>query len=57
MSAVRTCRSPDESLGETIRSSLYGPAPWWLDRPEKPREVLVAAMVRITRGPVATASG
>ncbi|MFD7662855.1 TetR/AcrR family transcriptional regulator [Streptomyces sp. NPDC059788] len=46
-----------EPLGEAIRSSLYGLALWWLDRPDRPREVLVAAMVRITRGLVATAAG
>ncbi|MFH8407938.1 hypothetical protein ACH4FX_24540 [Streptomyces sp. NPDC018019] len=44
-----------EPLGEAIRSSLYGLALWWLDRPEQPREVLVRAMVRITRGLAATA--
>ncbi|MET9291617.1 TetR/AcrR family transcriptional regulator [Streptomyces sp. NPDC003077] len=44
-----------EPLGEVIRSSLYGLALWWLDRPEQPRELLVATMVRITRGLLATA--
>ncbi|MEU7254294.1 TetR/AcrR family transcriptional regulator [Streptomyces rimosus] len=44
-----------EPLGEAIRSSLYGLALWWLDHPEQPREVLVAAMVRITRGLLMTA--
>ncbi|MFJ9415350.1 TetR/AcrR family transcriptional regulator [Streptomyces sp. NPDC101227] len=43
-----------EPLGEAIRSSLYGLALWWLERPERPREVLVAAMLRITRGLIAT---
>ncbi len=39
-----------EPLGEAIRSSLYGLALWWLERPDHPRELLVAAMVRITLG-------
>ncbi|MDC7337650.1 TetR/AcrR family transcriptional regulator [Streptomyces lydicus] len=43
-----------EPLGEAIRSSLYGLALWWLDRPDRPRELLVAAMVRITRGLIST---
>ncbi|UNO40657.1 TetR/AcrR family transcriptional regulator [Streptomyces sp. MST-110588] len=43
-----------EPLGEAIRSSLYGLALWWLDRPDQPREVLVAAMTRLTRGLLAT---
>jgi AcrR family transcriptional regulator len=37
-----------EPLGEVIRSSLTGLALWWLDRPEIPREVPVAAIVRMT---------
>ncbi|MEU9116054.1 TetR/AcrR family transcriptional regulator [Streptomyces sp. NPDC048483] len=45
-----------EPLGEAIRSSLYGLALWWLERPERPRDVLVAAMLRITRGLMATAA-
>ncbi|MFG3112801.1 TetR/AcrR family transcriptional regulator [Streptomyces sp. NPDC048197] len=43
-----------EPLAEAIRSSLYGLALWWLDQPEQPREVLVSAMTRITRGLMAT---
>jgi hypothetical protein len=37
-----------EALGEVIRSALTGLALWWLDRPEVPREVPVAAVVRVT---------
>ncbi|MER6309310.1 TetR/AcrR family transcriptional regulator [Streptomyces sp. NPDC001739] len=43
-----------EPLAEAIRSSLYGLALWWLDQPEQPREVLVSAMTRITRGLMST---
>ncbi|MFE1766939.1 TetR/AcrR family transcriptional regulator [Streptomyces angustmyceticus] len=43
-----------EPLGEAIRSSLYGLALWWLERPDHPRELLVATMVRITRGLIST---
>ncbi|MEW2437408.1 TetR/AcrR family transcriptional regulator [Streptomyces caniferus] len=43
-----------EPLGEAIRSSLYGLALWWLERPDRPRELLVATMVRITRGLIST---
>ncbi|MFG2139072.1 TetR/AcrR family transcriptional regulator [Streptomyces sp. NPDC048650] len=43
-----------EPLGEAIRSALYGLALWWLDHPERPRDALVAAMVRMTRGLIAT---
>ncbi|MFI1498321.1 TetR/AcrR family transcriptional regulator [Streptomyces platensis] len=43
-----------EPLGEAIRSALYGLALWWLERPEQPRELLVAAMTRITRGLIST---
>jgi len=43
-----------EPLGEAIRSSLHGLALWWLERPDRPREPLVAAMVRLTRGLIAT---
>ena len=46
-----------EPLGEAIRSSLYGLALWWLDRPERPRALLVAAMVRLTRGLIRTVEG
>lgn len=45
-----------EPLGEAIRSSLYGLALLWLDRPELEREVLVAAMVRVVRGILLSAS-
>jgi AcrR family transcriptional regulator len=37
-----------EPLGEVIRCSLTGLALWWLDRPGVPREVPVAAVVRVT---------
>ncbi|MBL1094028.1 MULTISPECIES: TetR/AcrR family transcriptional regulator [Streptomyces] len=43
-----------EPLAEAIRSSLYGLALWWLDQPEQPRELLVSAMTRITRGLMST---
>ncbi|MCX4639651.1 TetR/AcrR family transcriptional regulator [Streptomyces sp. P9-2B-2] len=43
-----------EPLGEAIRSALYGLALWWLERPEQPRELLVATMTRITRGLIST---
>ncbi|MFD8545057.1 TetR/AcrR family transcriptional regulator [Streptomyces sp. NPDC059649] len=43
-----------EPLAEAIRSSLYGLALWWLDRPDQPRELLVSAMTRITRGLIST---
>ncbi|MCW7990613.1 TetR family transcriptional regulator [Streptomyces platensis subsp. clarensis] len=46
-----------EPLGEAIRSALYGLALWWLDRPEQPRELLVATMTRITRGLISTVKG
>src|SRR3954453_10851527 len=39
-----------EPLGEVIRSSLRGLALWWLDHPETPREVVVAALLRVVRG-------
>jgi len=39
-----------EPLGEIIRSSLTGLALWWLERPEVPRAVVVAAMLRTMRG-------
>lgn len=44
-----------EPLGEVIRSSLTGLALWWLDHPEVPRDTLVAAMLRMVRGLLATA--
>jgi len=43
-----------EPLGEVIRSSLRGLALWWLDHPETPREVLVAVVLRVVRGVLAT---
>ncbi|GAB7031934.1 TetR/AcrR family transcriptional regulator [Streptomyces sp. NPDC021749] len=43
-----------EPLAEAIRSSLHGLALWWLDRPDQPRELLVSAMTRITRGLMST---
>jgi hypothetical protein len=39
-----------EPLGEIIRSSLTGLALWWLERPEIPRAVVVAAILRVTTG-------
>ncbi len=42
-----------EPLGEIIRSSLTGLALWWLDRPEVPRSLMVAAVLRVTRGVLA----
>ncbi len=44
-----------EPLGEVIRSSLTGLALWWLERPELPRAVPVAAMMRLTMGLLAGA--
>lgn len=43
-----------EPLGEAMRSSLYGLALWWLDRPDTGRDVLVATMLRLTRGVLLT---
>jgi AcrR family transcriptional regulator len=39
-----------EPLGEIIRSSLAGLAIWWFEHPEVPRPVVVAAVLRVTRG-------
>ena len=44
-----------EPLGEIIRSSLTGLGMWWLEHPGTPREVVVAAMVRMIRGMLAAA--
>jgi AcrR family transcriptional regulator len=44
-----------EPLGEIIRSSLTGLGLWWLDNPEVPRAVVVAAMLRVTTGMLLTA--
>ena len=44
-----------EPLSEVIRSSLTGLAEWWLEHPEVPRETLVAVMLRVARGLLATA--
>jgi AcrR family transcriptional regulator len=44
-----------EPLGEIIRSALSGLALWWLDRPDTPRSVVVAAILRMTRGLLTTA--
>jgi AcrR family transcriptional regulator len=44
-----------EPLGEVIRSSLTGLAMWWLDHQEVSRATLVAVMLRVTRGLLATA--
>jgi AcrR family transcriptional regulator len=43
-----------EPLGEIVRSSLSGLALWWLERPEVPRAVVVAAVLRVTRGVLQT---
>lgn len=43
-----------EPLGELIRSSLYGLALHWRDRPDIPRATLVATMTRMLRGLVLT---
>ncbi len=39
-----------EPLGEIVRSSLTGLALWWLEHPGVPRSVVVAAMLRVTKG-------
>jgi AcrR family transcriptional regulator len=39
-----------EPLGEVLRSSLVSLALWWLDHPDAPQDVPVAAMVRVCRG-------
>jgi AcrR family transcriptional regulator len=43
-----------EPLGEIIRSSLTGLALWWFEHPDTPREVVVAAMLRVTRAVLAS---
>jgi AcrR family transcriptional regulator len=43
-----------EPLGEVIRSALTGLALWWLEHPGTPRAVVVAAVLRVTRGVLAT---
>jgi AcrR family transcriptional regulator len=43
-----------EPLGEVVRSSLTGLALWWLEHPDTPRSVLVAAMLRVTRSIIAS---
>jgi AcrR family transcriptional regulator len=43
-----------EPLGEIIRSSLCGLALWWLDNPDTPRSIVVAAVLRTTRGVLST---
>jgi AcrR family transcriptional regulator len=43
-----------EPLGEIIRSSLTGLALWWLDNPDVPRAVVVAAVLRVTAGVLLT---
>lgn len=43
-----------EPLGEIIRSTLSGLALWWLERPDTPRAVVVAAVLRTTRGVLST---
>jgi len=49
---------PDElePLGEIVRSSLAGLALWWLEHPDTPRSVLVAATLRMARGILAGGS-
>jgi AcrR family transcriptional regulator len=39
-----------EPLGEIMRGSLTALALWWLDNPDVPRSVVVAATLRVTRG-------
>jgi AcrR family transcriptional regulator len=46
-----------EPLGEIIRSSLSGLALWWLDNPDTPRAVVVAATLRLTQGVLLTVGG
>jgi AcrR family transcriptional regulator len=43
-----------EPLGEIVRSALTGLALWWLDHPGTPRAVVVAAVLRMTRGVLLT---
>jgi|SRR5580704_14238024 AcrR family transcriptional regulator len=43
-----------EPLGEIIRSSLTGLALWWLEHPEVPRSVVVAAVLRTSEGVLAS---
>jgi AcrR family transcriptional regulator len=43
-----------EPLGEIIRSSLTGLALWWLDNPDVPRTVVVAAILRMATGLLST---
>jgi len=43
-----------EPLGEIIRSSLTGLALWWLDNPDVPRALPVAAVLRMTTGVLLT---
>jgi AcrR family transcriptional regulator len=43
-----------EPLGEIIRSALTGLALWWLEHPDTPRAVVVAAVLRTTRGVLST---
>jgi AcrR family transcriptional regulator len=43
-----------EPLGEIIRSCLTGLALWWLDNPDVPRAVVVAAVLRMTTGVLLT---
>jgi len=44
-----------EPLGAVINSSLAGLALWWLEHPDTPRAVVVAAMLRVCRGILASA--
>jgi hypothetical protein len=43
-----------EPLGEIVRSALTGLALWWLEHPGTPRAVVVAAVLRTTRGVLST---
>jgi hypothetical protein len=52
--APRLPESELEPLGEIIRSSLTGLALWWLDNPDVPRAVVVAAVLRMTTGVLLT---
>jgi AcrR family transcriptional regulator len=53
--APRLPSSELEPLGEIVRSSLTGLALWWLDNPNVPRSVPVAAVLRLTAGVLLTA--
>lgn len=43
-----------EPLGEIMRSTLCGLALWWLERPDTPRALVVAAVLRVADGVLLT---